>query len=142
MKRIFNWILGVVLLPFFYGRYGFLVVFWFPLYLMNQGEIDFEIMWQMTLSISVMWSMAFWMLFGGCNVLESWTEWWMEILGVEYEYKGQWTTDMMHSFSVWTHPIIEIKGKEYKWIFARMGGNRYESDAVMNRRIIMNWLFS
>jgi hypothetical protein len=145
MKRIFNWILGVILLPFLYGRYGILVVaplvFW--LFQADQGWKEHDInMFEVMGAFYFMWIVFYGVLFGNCRVMNSWTKMWHKILGIEYTYKGQWTTDMMHSFSVWTHPKIEMKGKEYNFSYARMGGNLYDWEANMRRTLILKWLFS
>ena len=144
MKRLFNWIFGVLLLHILHGRYGFLVIIPFVLWIYQdptwrQSEVE---IYQLVLAFYFMWVLFYGMLFGNCRVMNSWTRFWIKILGVKYKEKGQWTTDMMHSFSVWTHPLVEIKGKDYKFSYARMGGNLYDSDANMRRSIIFKWLFS
>lgn len=44
---------------------------------------------------------------------------------------------MMHSYSVWSYPILSVNGKEYNLSIAVMGGNLYDEDDNIRRMAIV-----
>lgn len=69
--------------------------------------------------------------------MKYWTLLWQNIFNVKYEIKGQWTSPMMHSYSVWSYPILSVNGKEYNLSIAVMGGNLYDEDDNIRRMAIV-----
>jgi hypothetical protein len=119
---------GLISLPFLYTRYS--IIFFIPLILIKQ---EFIIIW-------FLYALFFSFIMKNCGVMQYWTKLFQLIFKVKYEIVGQWTSDMMHSYSVWSHPILKIREKEYKLSIAVMGGNLYQEEDNLRRKAIVYWL--
>jgi len=90
----------------------------------------------------VTYMLFFGFIMGNCGVLKYWSKFIQRIFNIKYKTNGQWTDDMLHSFSVWSHPILVIHEKEYKFSVAKMGGNLYNEEDNLRRKAILYWLFT
>ena len=146
MKKLFKKILGIILLPFLFGRAGILVVGPFAYWVMQQpdfasGSGD-TTAFELAGAFYFVWVIFYGCLFGNCNVMNSWTRMWHKILGIKFKQLGEWNTRDMHSFSIWRYPKVELNGKTYELSYAENGGNLYEWEANMRRTLIMKHLFN
>ena len=119
---------GLIVMPFLYTRYS--IVFFIPLIIAKQ---EFIFLW-------FMYAVFFGFIMGNCGVMKYWTKLFQLIFKVKYSIIGQWTSDMMHSYSVWSHPILKVREKEYNLTVAIMGGNLYAVDDNLRRKAIVYWL--
>lgn len=126
-------ILGIFILPFLYVRYSF--IFFTPiLFIENIPNEYFLFLWfiYVIFAINVM---------GVFGLFKYWTKLFQWIFKVKYERVGYWMTEFMHSYSVWSHPIIKVRNKEYKLAISVMGGNLYEEEDKIRRTAIFYWFF-
>lgn len=119
---------GLMVIPFLYTRYS--IVFFIPLIVLRQ---EFIIIW-------FLYALFFGFIMGNCGVMQYWTKLFQFIFKVKYDIVGQWTSDMMHSHSVWSHPILKVREKKYELSIAVMGGNLYEEEDNLRRKAIVYWL--
>lgn len=119
---------GLISLPLLYARYS--IVFFIPLIIFQK---EFIIIW-------FIYALFFGFIMGNCGVMQYWTKLFQLVFKVRYEIVGQWTSDMMYSYSVWSNPILKIREKEYKLSIAVMGGNLYEAEDNLRRKAIVYWL--
>lgn len=123
---------GLIAMPFLYMRYSF--VFFLPILFIDEMPREvFLIMWGM-------YALFFGFIMGNCGVMKYWTKLFEWMFGVKYNIKGQWTSDMLHSHSVWSHPILQVREKEYKLSIAVMGGNLYDEEDNLRRKAVVYWL--
>lgn len=136
-----NKIVGILLLPLLYIRWSFLLIMPICIYIKT---IDNTATVGDLIGLGflgwIIWGIFFGFIFGNCEAMIPITKWLHKVFKVEYLDKGSWESNMVHSHSMWIHPIIEIKGKEYKFSFASMGGNTYDSEANLRRSILFTWL--
>lgn len=123
---------GLISIPLLYGRYSF--VFFLPMLFIDgiPSEVFF-IMW-------FIYALFFGFIMGNCGVMRYWTKLFEWIFSVKYNINGQWTSDMLHSYSVWSHPILQVREKEYMLSIAVMGGNLYNKEDNLRRKAIFYWL--
>lgn len=136
MKRYIRILMGVLLMPFMYARYS--PAFFLPILFIDIGGSNFEAF----AIISFIYALFFSFIMGNLNVMNGYTKLIQRLLGVEYEEKGEWMKSVMHSHSIWTHPIIEVRGKDYECAFTEMGGALYDVEAKKRRFAIVRWLFN
>lgn len=130
IRRIF----GLFLMPLLYIRYSF--VFFLPLLFIKElGSEAFFVMW-------FIYAIFFGFIMGNCGVMKYWTKLFQRLFKIKYTLGGQWTSDMLHSHSIWSHPILIVNEKEYKLSIAIMGGNLYEEDDNIRRKAIVYSLLS
>jgi hypothetical protein len=123
---------GLIAMPFLYMRYSF--VFFLPmLFIEGIPSEAFFYMW-------FIYALFFVFIMGNCGVMRYWTKLFEWIFSVKYNINGQWTSDMLHSHSVWSHPILQVREKEYKLSIAVMGGNLYDEEDNLRRKAIVYWL--
>ena len=129
-----NKIIGLTLLPFLYMRWSFILIIPIGIYLGMSGEGVF-MFW-------FIWVIFWGFVLGNCEGMIPLSKWLIKVFKVKYKRKLDWTSDMLHSHSVWSHPTVEIKGIDYQFSFASMGGNLYDPDANLRRKILFSWLFN
>ena len=123
---------GLIALPLLYIRYSFAL--FFPM-LFIDGVTGNEVF--------IIWSiyvLVFVFIMGNCEVMHHWTKLFAWIFNVKYDILGKWTHGMVHSNSVWAHPILKVRDKEYKLTIAVMGGNIYNEYDILRRKAIVFWL--
>jgi hypothetical protein len=130
MKKL----IGYLIFPFLFGKAGLL--FFLPLlFTMPHAGI-----W---LVVSFFYSLVFNLIVGQTGLLEWILDGVIRFLKIEYKEQGEWLYNApIYGATVWSHPLVLINGKEYKFIVAEMGGNRYPSEARLKRKIISAYLFS
>lgn len=141
-----NKILGILLFPLLHATASFFIIFPFSIWfwLKHGAKIPADLGNLIGVSI-ICWigyACLFSFIFGNCELMKPLTKWLLKVFKVKYIYKGEWEQEMMHSHCIWIHPWIEIKGKEYKLSFASMGGNIYDAQANLRRKILFIWLFN
>lgn len=119
---------GLIVMPLLYTRYS--IALFITLIIIKQ---EFIIIW-------FLYALCFGFIMGNCGVMKYWTKLFQLVFKVKYDITGQWTSDMMHSYSVWSHPILKVKEKEYKLSISIMGGNLYEEEDNLRRKAIAYWL--
>ncbi len=77
---------------------------------------------------------------GNFGVMHHWTKLFQWIFKVKYDTPRQWASEMLHSYSVWSYPILRVREKEYKLKIGIMGGNLYENEDNIRRKAIVYWL--
>lgn len=129
MDNILKRLLGLILLPFLYARYTF--VFFLPLLFTKWGFGMFVFCWVVFASFySVLKIMV---------PVSKLIVWYFDI---KYKEIGQWCRPMMHSASVWSHPIVRINDRAYHFSYTTMGGTMYEGEEKLRRLAVHTWLFS
>lgn len=137
MKKV----LGIILLPVLYARYQFVFGMAFAHFFV-QGIPDVK---SFFLCSAICWffiSLFYAFLMGNFELMKYWANMWARIVRLKYKRTGTWTTGMIHSFSAWDHPTIQIEDKSYDLSVAAMGGNTYEADANITRKAIFIYLFN
>lgn len=86
-------------------------------------------------------------IYGNCQLLGPILNLFIKLFKIDYTYEGDWTEDMLHSHSVWTHPIYKVKldngeNIEIKPSFAKMGGNIYEPETKEKRIVLFTYLWN
>jgi len=122
---------GLIAIPFLYARYSIIIFIVITAIYWNEHWTE------MLFAMWGIYALFFVFVMGNCGVMKYWTLLWQKIFNVKYEIKGQWTSPMMHSHSVWSHPILSVNGKEYNLSIAVMGGNLYNEDDNIRRKAIV-----
>ena len=128
LKKIGMALIGIVLLPLMYIRASSL--FYVP-FMWHYGT-DFLILW-------FVHCIVLGNLMGTFNLLNPLTNIIQRIFKIDYAVVDYWGCDIMHSFSVWSHPVLKIREKIYFISIPIMGGNLYEKDALIRRIAIVYW---
>ena len=136
MKKI----LGLLLAPLLYARYSFILFSPFAIYAMTKTN-DYSTILEVWLFVWFVYAVFFGVIMGNFGIMHYWSKLWCKILRVKYEIIENDTSDEMYLFSVWSHPILKVKGKEYQLSIAVMGGNLYEEDDNIRRKAIIYYLF-
>lgn len=140
MKKI----IGILLLPFLYARYSFLIFIPFLIVLtIMYGEISLFLRLWFVVSFICGAFLSF--VLGILGVLKYWTKFLVNVFKIDYKVVGNWTTSSAHSASLWSHPILELRGeknKKYELSIAVAGGNLYEEEDNIRRKAIVYYLFS
>jgi len=136
LNRFGRILMGIIILPFLYGRYSFILFLPFLfIYPWENGSAAF-------LTFSLIYSLFFGFIMGNLEVMNIWTKMFQRIFNIKYERKGDWTSNALHSFSTWSHPTIVVRGKTHKLAIKEMGGNLYNLDASIRRKAIFYWFFT
>lgn len=132
INLILRRILGLILMPFLYARYNFIL--FLPL-LYIDGYTS-----EMFFVCSFIYTLTFAIFMGNMGLMKYWTKLFVKILNVKYEILGYWTSDTIFSYNDWTFPILKVRDKEYKLMISIGGGNLYEKDDNLRRKSIVYWL--
>lgn len=128
MKKL----IGVLLLPFLYNGIFPLMLVPYLFTVEDIGIVFFGVF------CIYMLHTAIFGLLGGMSTLT-----WMiiSIFNIKYTTTGQWTSPMMHSFSIWEYPILEVNNKKYNLSIAKYGGNLYDYEVNIQRCAIYYYFF-
>ena len=96
---------------------------------------------EMTIMLWSFYSVIFAFLMGNLGLMKYWSKLWMFIFNVKYEVTGYWSSRNLHSFTVWSYPIVMVNNKNYKLTLAVMGSNLYDEDDVIRRKSIVLSMF-
>lgn len=129
-KKIGMALIGIMLLPLMYIRVS--VLFYIP-FMWHYGT-DFLILW-------FVHCIVLGNLMGTFNLLSPLTKIIQRVFKIEYAVVDYWTSDIMHSFSVWRHPVIKVRNNTYFLSVPAMGGNLYNEDVQIRRKAIVFWFF-
>lgn len=130
--KLLKHIIGYMLYPLLFARTGLLLTI--PLlFNFHAGA------W---LVVSILYVMVFMLIIGSTGLLELILDGLIKLLRIKYEYKGQWTSGMLHSATAWDHPTYSVNGRDYDFVIATMGGNKYDPETSIKRKIITAYLFT
>lgn len=130
-EKIFRFILGFLIMPFLYMRYSF--VLFLPI-LFYVGINDFIV-------LMFIYNVFYGFIMGNIGLMKYWTKFLQNILNVKYNIKGEWKYGDMHTYNIWSYPILVVRNKEYKISLSVNGGNVYDKDDNIRRKAIVYWLF-
>lgn len=131
--KLLRRILGVVLTPILYSRWSVVLI---PILLLMGIPHDAVIpLWffYTVFSVNIMG------IFGLLNPI---TKLIQRLLKLEYTEGRDWSSKMMHSANIWSHPTLIIEGREYKRMFSVAGGNIHDEDVSIRRDAIFTYLFN
>ena len=74
---------------------------------------------------------------GQARLMKYWAGLFIWIFRIKYSDEWDGTPAVMHSASVWSHPILVVDGKKYKVSVATMGGKTYDEDDHMARKAVI-----
>lgn len=94
------------------------------------------------LSFVFFYGLFFMVIIGGSGLLELILGAFIKLLQIKYEYKGQWASSMLHSATVWDHPTYSVDGTDHNFVIAVGGGNKYDPETSIKRKIITAYLFT
>lgn len=131
--KLFKYLCGLIIIPILYIRYSLILFLIF--YLTNKCELE---------KITILWfiyAVFFGFIMGNCGVMKYWTKLFVYLFNIKYDIIGYWSSEIIHSHSMWSHPILKIGEKEWKLSIATRGGNLYNEDDNLRRKAIFYWLF-
>jgi hypothetical protein len=123
---------GLIVMPFLYARYSF--VFFAPILFID------GVTYELFFVICFIYALFFGIIMGNFGVMHHCTKLFQWIFKVKYDTPRQWASEMLHSYSVWSYPILRVREKEYKLKIGIMGGNLYENEDNIRRKAIVYWL--
>jgi len=130
-KLLIKRICGIILLPFLYARYSLLVFIPF-IYMYGPNYI---IAW-------FIYALFFLFIMSNCGVMNYWTQLFQWMFKVKYETNKYWSSEMIRSYSIWSYPVLKVRGKEYELSIAVGGSNLYDENVNIRRKAIFYWFLN
>lgn len=129
--KLFRRIIGIILLPFLYIRYTFIL--FIPLFFIIDIPTDkFFLIW-------FLYAVFFGFIMGNCGVMKYWTMLFEKIFKIEYDITGKWCNNTVGLGSIYSHPILKVRGKTYNVTLTKMGNALYEEHHNLRRKAIFLW---
>jgi hypothetical protein len=123
-------LIGALLLPLMYIRVN--VLLYIPLF------------WYIGIDAIILIFVHFIVLgniMGNFNLLNSLTKLIQRVFKIEYAIIDYWSSDILHSFPVWSHPVLKVRDDIYFLSVNSVGGNLYDKDVQIRRIAILYWFF-